>query len=107
MLALLAALPIIIVGVLMIGYMWPASKAMPFGWLSALIIAAVGWGMPVRWLSAATIGGVINAFSILLIVFGALLILQLMKKSGGVYGISHSMTSISVDRRVQVIIIAW
>jgi len=30
-----------------------------------------------------------------------------MKKSGGVYGISHSMTSISVDRRVQVIIIAW
>jgi len=107
MLALLAALPIIIVGILMIGYMWPASKAMPFGWLSALIIAAVGWGMPLKWLSAATIGGVINAFSILLIVFGALLILQLMKKSGGVYGISHSMTSISVDRRVQVIIIAW
>ncbi|RAK08151.1 lactate permease [Halanaerobium saccharolyticum] len=107
MLALLAALPIIIVGVLMIGYMWPASKAMPFGWLSALIIAAIGWGMPVRWLSAATIGGVINALSILLIVFGALLILQLMKKSGGVYGISHSMTTISVDRRVQVIIIAW
>lgn len=69
MLALLAALPIIIVGVLMIGYMWPASKAMPFGWLSALIIAAIGWGMPVKWLSAATIGGVINAFSILLIVF--------------------------------------
>jgi lactate permease len=107
MLALLAALPIIIVGILMIGYMWPASKAMPFGWLSALIIAGVGWGMPVKWLSAATIGGVINAFDILLIVFGALLILQLMKKSGGVYGIAHSMTSISVDRRVQVIIIAW
>ena len=107
MLALLASLPIIIVGVLMIGYMWPASKAMPFGWLSALIIAGVGWGMPVKWLSAATIGGVINAFSILLIVFGALLILELMKRSGGVYGIAHSMTSISVDRRVQVIIIAW
>ncbi len=107
MLALLAALPIIIVGVLMIGYMWPASKAMPFGWLSALVIAGIGWGMPVKWLGAATIGGVINAFDILLIVFGALLILQLMKISGGVYGISHSMTSVSIDRRVQVIIIAW
>ncbi len=107
MLALVAALPIIIVGVLMIGYMWPASKAMPVGWITALIIAAVGWNMPARWLTAATIGGVINAFDILLIVFGALLILQLMKKSGGVYGISHSMTSVSIDRRVQVIIIAW
>ena len=107
MLALVAALPIIIVGVLMIGYMWPASKAMPFGWGSALIIAAIGWNMPANWLTAATIGGVINAFDILLIVFGALLILQLMKKSGGVHGISHSMTSVSVDRRVQVIIIAW
>ncbi|MGM0437753.1 MAG: L-lactate permease, partial [Bacillota bacterium] len=87
MLALVAALPIIIVGVLMIGYMWPASKAMPFGWISALIIAAIGWNMPAQWLTAATIGGVINAFDILLIVFGALLILQLMKKSGGVHGI--------------------
>ena len=107
MLALIAALPIIIVGILMIGYMLPASKAMPVGWISALIIAAIGWKMPIKWLTAATIGGIINAFSILLIVFGALLILQLMKKSGGVHGISHSMTSVSQDRRVQIIIIAW
>ncbi|MFW6409432.1 MAG: L-lactate permease [Halanaerobiales bacterium] len=107
MLALIAALPIIIVGVLMIGYLWPSSKAMPIGWLSALIIAAVGWNMPAKWLSAATIGGIINALDILIIVFGALLILQLMKKSGGVKGISQSMTSITKDRRVQVIIIAW
>ena len=107
MLAIVAAIPIIIVGVLMIGYMWPSSKAMPVGWLAAVAIAAIGWKMPVKWLAAATIGGVINAFSILLIVFGALLILQLMKKSGGVNGISNSMTSVSTDRRVQVIIIAW
>lgn len=106
-LATVAALPILIVGILMIGYMWPSSKAMPVGWLTAVVIAVIGWKMPVQWLAAATIGGIINAFSILLIVFGALLILQLMKKSGGINGISHSMTSVSTDRRVQVIIIAW
>jgi lactate permease len=107
MLALIATVPIVIVGVLMVGFMWPSSKAMPAGWLSAVIIAAVGWNMPVKWLASATIGGIINAIDILLIVFGALLILQLMKKSGGVEAISRSMTSVSPDRRVQVIVIAW
>jgi len=107
MLALGAALPIIVVGVLIIGFMWPSSKAMPLGWITAFIIAAIGWKMPFKWIAAATIGGAINALDILIIVFGALLTLQLMKKSGGIKGISRSMTLISVDRRVQVIIIAW
>jgi lactate permease len=107
MLALGAALPIIVVGVLIIGFMWPSSKAMPLGWITAFIIAAIGWKMPFKWIAAATIGGAINALDILIIVFGALLALQLMKKSGGIKGISRSMTLISVDRRVQVIIIAW
>jgi len=107
MIVLFAAMPIIVVAVLMVGFMWPSSKAMLFGWITALIIAAVGWKMPFKWLAAAIIGGALNALDILIIVFGALLILQLMKKSGGVNGISRSMNSISADRRVQVIIIAW
>ncbi len=106
-LALLASVPILIVGVLMIGFRWGASKAMPIGWLAAFAIAATTWHMPLKWLISATIGGAINAIDILIIVFGALLILQLMKKSGGINVISGSMTSVSEDRRVQVIIIAW
>lgn len=107
MFAILAALPIIVVGVLIIGFMWPSSRAMPLGWITAVITAVLGWKMPVRKIAAATLGGAINALDILLIVFGALLILQLMKKSGGLYGISRSMARISDDRRIQVIIIAW
>lgn len=107
MIALAAALPIIVVGVLIIGFMWPSSKAMPLGWITAFIVAAIGWKTPFKWIAAATIGGVINALDILIIIFGALLTLQLMKKSGGIKVISCSMALISVDRRVQVIIIAW
>lgn len=104
---LLAALPIIIVVFLMLVLMWPSSKAMPVGYVSAVIIAFSGWQMPFRWIGAATIAGIINAIDILIIVFGALLILQLMRRSGGIAEISRSMAEISEDRRIQVIIIAW
>ncbi len=107
MYALLAAIPIIMVGVLMIGFMWPAMKAMPVGWISAVIIAAIWWDMPLQWLAGASIGGVIDAFSILIIVFGALLILQLLKASGGVESISYSMANVSPDRRVQALLITF
>lgn len=105
--AMVAALPIVIVGVLMVVFSWPAKRAMPIGWIAAAVIAIVGWSMPFRWLAAATIAGFINALDILIIVFGALIILQLLRKSGAIDSISRSMAGVSRDRRVQVIIIAW
>jgi lactate permease len=106
-LVIVATLPILIVGVLMVIFSWPAKKAMPIGWGAAAVIAFWGWDMPLRWLGAATLGGFINAIDILIIVFGALLILQLLRESGAIESIAASMTSISRDRRVQVIVIAW
>jgi len=106
-LALLAISPIVVIGVLMVGFMWPASRAMGLGWLTAVGIAMWKWDMPLSWLAAATIAGFINAIDILLIVFGALLILRLMKRSGGIDGISRSMAGVSEDRRVQLLIITW
>ncbi|MBE0481483.1 MAG: L-lactate permease [Dehalococcoidia bacterium] len=102
-----AALPIIIVGVLMVGRNWPASRAMPVGWLTAAVIAAIWWDMPFSWISAATLAGLIEALNILIIVFGAVLILRLITRSGGLASISGSMASISADRRVQVLLIGW
>ncbi len=107
MYALLAAIPILIVGILMIGFMWPAMKAMPIGWLSAVVIAMVWWDMPLQWIAGASVGGAIDALDILIIVFGALLILQLIKTSGGVKSISYTMANVSEDRRVQALLIAF
>ena len=49
----------------------------------------------------------VKAFDILVIVFGAILILNTLKFSGGMDSINHAFSSISKDRRVQVIIIGW
>lgn len=107
MLALIAFLPILIVGILMVARNWPSTKAMPVGFVAALIIAGIFWNMPAKWMLSATIAGAINTLDILLIVFGALLILGTMRKSGGVDGISNSMAYVSTDRRVQVILIGF
>ncbi len=107
MLVILAALPILVVGVLMLALMWPSSKAMPVGFAVAVIVALTAWDMPLSWIAAASIAGLINAIDILIIVFGALLILQLLRRSGGIAQISNSMASLSSDRRVQVLVIAW
>jgi len=104
---LLAIVPIIAVGVLMVGFMWPSAKAMPMGLFLSGIIAVAFWEVPFAQLLAASLAGIINALDILLIIFGAIFILQLMKKSGGMDGISNSMAYVSKDRRVQVLIIAW
>ncbi|MCY6370899.1 L-lactate permease [Clostridium ganghwense] len=106
-LALIALIPILVVGILMIRYNWPSTKAMPVGFFTSLILAAIFWKMPLKWIGAATITGAINTIDILLIVYGALLILQIMRKSGGVEGIAQSMAAVSTDRRVQVIVIGF
>lgn len=91
----------------MVARNWPSTKAMPVGFVAALIIAGIFWNMPAKWMLSATIAGAINTLDILLIVFGALLILGTMRKSGGVDGISNSMAYVSTDRRVQVILIGF
>ena len=105
--ALLGALPIIVVGVLMVGFMWPSMKAMPVGFLTAAIVGLGFWKMPFNWIAASTMSGAIAAFSILLIVFGAILILEILKSSGAVDAIGASLTGITEDRRVQVLLIGW
>src|SRR5680860_1277147 len=105
--AIFAVIPIVLVFILMVKYSWPATKAMPLGWITAIIIAVTVWKMPFRWIMGAIGAGAVNALDILVIVFGAILILQIMRRSGGVDGISYSMSLISTDRRIQVLLIAW
>ncbi|MCD4711345.1 MAG: L-lactate permease [Bacteroidales bacterium] len=106
-LALMAALPIIAIFIFMVGFRWPATKAMPLAFMITLILALVIWKTPGNWIVASTVNGVVIAFKILLIVFGALLLLFTMRESGAIEAINRGFTNISADKRVQAIIIAW
>jgi lactate permease len=106
-LALIALIPIAMVLILMVGFRWPATKAMPLAWAIAAISGVSIWGMPTSLIAASTISGLGSAFNVLIIVFGALLILYTLRESGGMETISHGFFGISQDRRVQVIIIGF
>lgn len=106
-LALVSAIPIVIALVLMVGMRWPATKAMPLAWLACAIGAIAAWNLPLGYVTALSIQGVITAIGILIIVFGAILILYTLQYSGGMETIQYGMQNISADRRVQAIIIGY
>lgn len=106
-LALLAIIPIVVALVLMVGMRWPATRAMPFAWLACAICAILGWHMDITRVLALSIQGVIIAIGVLIIVFGAILILYTLEKSGGMETIQYGMQNVSRDRRVQAIIIGF
>jgi len=106
-LAFLALLPILSVFGLIVLFKWPATKAMPVAYFLTLLLALLVWKAPFSQLAAASIDGLITAASILYIVLGAVLLLNVQQESGAIYSIRSSMFLISSDRRVQAIIIAF
>jgi lactate permease len=107
MTALLSFLPILAVGVLLVGFRLPASRAMPVSYLVAAGLALFVWDVPGVQVAAASIKGLSLTLRLLFIIFGAILLLNTLKHSGALAVIRNGFTNISADRRVQVIIIAW
>nr|WP_304449449.1 L-lactate permease [Halomarina sp. PSRA2] len=103
----MAVFPLAIIAYLMVGRYWPATRAMPVAWLSAIVLAFIGWGMTPRWIAAASIYGGITALTIIYIVFGAILLLYTLKQTGAFDAINAGFTSISEDRRVQVVLLVF
>ena len=106
-LAVLASLPILLAGILLVGFRTPARIAMPAVYLTAAAIALVFWDMSLANVAASSIEGLFTTFDLLLIIFGAIFLLNTLERSGGVSAIRRSFNSISDDRRIQVVILAW
>ena len=105
--ALIASLPILLTIFLMAGLMWPATKAMPVTWAFSAFLALFVWRVEGVRVLAASIEGAIGAFNILVIVFGAILLLNTLQKSGAMGVINRGFYGISPDRRVQTVIVGW
>ncbi|TDB01413.1 L-lactate permease [Halomonas marinisediminis] len=107
LLALLAFAPLVLAGVLLIGLRMAARTAMPIVFVVTAIIALFAWEMTATRVMASTLQGLMLTVSILWIIFGAILLLNTLKHSGGIKAIRNGFSGISPDRRVQAIIVAW
>jgi len=65
------------------------------------------WQVSTAQVAAATINGLVTAASLVYIIFGAILLLNVLQESGALKTIRQGFTDITPDRRVQVIIVAW
>ncbi len=105
--AVLAVLPILLIIILMGGFLWPAKRAMPLVWLLTIILSFFVWQVELIRLLASNIQGVLITLDILVIIFGAILILTMMQNSGAMEVIGRGLQKITTDRRVQVLIITY
>ncbi len=105
--ALIAVAPLIVVFLLLVFLRWPAKKTMPVGYALTAALALLYWQVPAVRIAAASLQGLIIAGELLYIVFGALLLLFVLKHSGAVAAIRDGFSAISPDRRIQAIILAW
>lgn len=105
--ALLAATPLLLAMILLVGFKVAAKYAMPIVFLLTTVVAYGYWGMDVSHLGASIIEGLFVAGDITYIIFSAILLLTVLKYSGGLARIRHQFTALSADRRVQIVIIVW
>lgn len=104
-LALAGAIPIAVVFALLVGLRWSAARAMGVGWVLASGLGLFLWRMETGWWAAAAIYGALQALEIIIIVFGAILLMNHLERSGAVATIRDHFTHVTADRRVQVVLI--
>ncbi len=104
---LTALTPILAIFFLLVILRLPASKAMPISFFATAILAFFVWKVPFLHITASVLEGLIISLSILWILFGAILLLNTLTSAGAMERIRAMFFSISPDRRVQAIIVAW
>ena len=105
--ALIAFLPILLSGILLVGFKISAKFTMPIIYIITFIIGFYFWGMTLNRILASSLQGLVITVNILWIIFGAIMLLNTLKYSGAIKTIRQNFSGVSDDRRVQVILIAW
>ncbi|WP_390354812.1 L-lactate permease [Virgibacillus halophilus] len=85
----------------------PAKKGMFFSAVIVIALAYFVWGMGGLIVTASILEGLHKALTILLILFGAIVLLNTLQHTGAVVRINQGFRSISADMRVQVILVAF
>ena len=107
MLALLAFIPILLTLVLMMVFNLPAKWCLLISWILAAVFAFFFWDIDIKALFAGSIFGMLNSADVLIIILGAILLMNTLKASGATASINRGFMNICPDKRVQACIIGF
>ena len=107
MLALIAFLPILATLVLMMVFNWPAKRCLMISWAMAFVIGVLGFNVDIGALAAGSAYGMLSAIEVIIIITGAILVMNTLKASGATAAINRGFMNICPDKRVQACIIGF
>lgn len=104
---LVASVPVLLGTFLLVALRWPASRAMPVCGVATLVLALTYWHVPPARVVAALVEASFVTVSVLLILFGAMLLIEQLKATGAMATIEAWLAGRSADRRVQALLVGW
>lgn len=107
MLAIVAFLPILATLILMTAFNWPAKRCLLVSWLMACVLGFFLWDIELKAIAASSLYGLLKSLDVLIIVFGAVLVMNTLKASSATAAINRGFMNINPDKRVQAIIIGF
>ena len=107
MLALIAFLPILATLILMMVFNWPAKRCLLISWVMAMVFSFFFWDVELLDLAASSLYGMLSSMDVLIIITGAILVMNTLKASGATAAINRGFMNICPDKRVQACIIGF
>ncbi|MBP8675170.1 L-lactate permease [Acetomicrobium sp.] len=102
-----ASLPILAILILMVGFKWSASKAGPIGFFVALAVAVLVFKANFHLLANSNAKGFVMAFYVLYIVWGALLLYNVVDITGGIESIGATFMAMTKNKILQLLMIGF
>lgn len=103
----LSALPFLTALALMVGFRFSSAKALILSLIMTVFLVLTVWQMDFQSVVGYFVYGALKSLDLLLIIGGAILLLNTLRQTGIMVVISNGFRQISPDPRIQAIIIAY
>jgi lactate permease len=107
MLIVLAALPILLLLILLTVFRWSGQRAGITSWLAALLVAALFFGLTPRVFLVSQLKGLIFSLYVLAVLWPALLLYNLNVQVGGIRALTTWLSELLPDRSLLIVLLAW
>lgn len=105
--SVMSFLPILSALVLMMAFNWSAKRCLIISWAMAVVFSYCFLDIDFLALFASTIYGMLCSADVLIIIFGAILVMNTLKVSGATAAINRGFMNVCPDKRVQACIIGF
>ena len=105
--AIIAFIPIAVTLVLMMVFNWKAKHCLILSWVIACVLGCLLWKIELQAILASSLYGLLSSIDVIIIITGAVLLMNTLKASGATAAINRGFRSINPDKRVQMVIVGF